>query len=301
MSVRAYVEVLGNIGPHRMRDLVQAGLVDTFYVYAGGPLGDYPGNHPQWAECARFVREAGGRVFAWYWCDADQVATVVGIKELDRVLEPDGWLLNIEKPLEGAGLATLIDGVAALGKPIVASLAGTPPQVVYDFRKLDLADVEVEWQAYLDSGEGPPPRVCVTELARCSRVLPGRRYRSAAGGQLGWGEVETPERYASYRTRAKYRIETQLSTRWPPYEIVDRNLYGREWEIKGQLLGHAAYSNIRVALDTTRTAQAQRDLTGWSALAASARLKGAGKRGVAVYLAEVTPDDVFAAIARGAA
>lgn len=299
MPVRAFVEVLGNIGPDRMADLSRRGIVSDWYVYAGP--NDYPGNLPRWLGAQTMVAQAGGRMWAWYWCDADQERTVSVIRERHERLAPSGYLLNIEKPLEEVPLVTLIDGVQALDRPIVASLSGTLPAVAYDWRTLDLRGVAVEWQAYLDSGEGPPPSVAVIELARVSRVLVGRRYRAEIDGAIGWGELADPGEFVSYKTRGRYRLETEQTSLWPPYRVVDRILYGKEWEAKGRLLGLADYSKIRVTLDTTRTAQAQRDLAGWEALAASARLWGASKRGVSVYLAEVTPDDVFEAIARGAA
>lgn len=300
MPVRAYVEVLGNIGPDRMASLVERGIVSDYYVLVGPD--DYPGNRERFHECARYVRNAGGRMWGWYWCERDQADDVNRIRVLDAVLGPDGWLLNIEKPLEDVPLGVLVDGVAALKRPMVASLAGSLPAVAYDWRTLYLRGVDVEWQAYLDSGEGPPPEVCVRELVRPSRLLVGRRYRSVVDSQLpGWGELEAPTRYVSYRTKRRYTIETRRTSLWPPLEVADRTLYGRDWEVKGQLLGLAEYRRVRVALDTTRTAQSKRDLEGWAALAASARLPGASKRGISVYLAEVTPDDVFEAIARGAA
>ena len=69
----------------------------------------------------------------------------------------------------------------------------------------------------------------------------------------------------------------------------------------GRLLGRARYSQIRVTLDVTRGAAHKHTLNTWRTIAASARLPGLSKRPVSVYLAEVCPDDVLRAIAKGAA
>lgn len=307
MSVRAYVEVLGNIGPHRMAELCRekvAGiggdqpLVTDFYVRLGP---GYERNIEAWPECASFVRAAGGRMWGWGWCEADQAATARELLEYDRALLPDGWCLNIEKPLEGAPLGVLLSNMAGTRKPLVSSIAGTAPAVYFDWRALETYGSAVEWQCYVDSGEGQPPDVAVRELVKPSRIHFERRYRATVAGKLGWGELVDTETFAFYRTKGRYHIELEQSALWPPFVVKDRQLYDREdWTLRGALLGSVAYGNVRCALDTTRTAQQKRDLTGWVNLAASARIPGASKRGITVYLAEVTPDDVFQAIARGA-
>jgi hypothetical protein len=68
----------------------------------------------------------------------------------------------------------------------------------------------------------------------------------------------------------------------------------------GALMGRAKYANIRVALDVTRGAAAKHTLAEWTVIAGSARSPKSARRPVSVYLAEVCPDDVLAAIGAGA-
>lgn len=68
----------------------------------------------------------------------------------------------------------------------------------------------------------------------------------------------------------------------------------------GQLYGRAKYANIRVTLDVTRGNDAKHTLEEWTVIAGSARVPGSAKRGVSVYTAEATSDDVLVAIAKGA-
>ena len=301
MSVRVYIEQLGSIGPHRMAALNAEGLVSDWYVMVGPDRPAGRVNRFLWNYYAGV-----GNLWAWYVCTADQAKDVADIAALDSELMPAGWLLNVEKALEHADLSVLISGVKALGQPIVASLSGgNPNHNLYDHRTLDRAGVVCEWQAYLDSGEGPDPATAVRELYKVSRVGEGMEYRAQIDRAYGWGEVNGLHwlggtDYQSFAKKATFEFVTLADGGWPALDVEYRELHRPPGTPRGELLGLAAYKNIRITLDVTRTAQAQRDLAGWEALAASARVPGASKRGVSVYLGEVCPDDVLRAIARSA-
>src|SRR5262245_48779478 len=142
--IRGFVEVVGNVGATRLKELVDEGTVESYYVMVGPDRDAGIANILVWKSIP--VPKWG-----WYVCTADQEADVADIAQLDQQLEPVGWCLNIEKVLEGAKLDTLIAGVSALGKPMVASLAGiTSSHVEFDYRTLDRFGVAVDWQAYFD-------------------------------------------------------------------------------------------------------------------------------------------------------
>ena len=299
MSIRVFIEQLGSLGPHRMDALNAEGTVSDWFVLVGPdrPAGD--ANRAVWDDYAGV-----GKLWAWYVCTPDQAGDVARITELEEELLPAGIVLNIEGEwTKRASLKTLISGVKALGLPIIASLAGfSASHAPYDYRTLDRAGVEVDWQAYVDSGEGPTPAEAVAELYRSSFVIPGWEYRSRIGTTYGWGKVTrvvsaAKGRYDAYKFPGPSEYEFWVSPRGWGWTVRERKFSG----VNGLLLGRARYSKIAVTLDVTRSAQAQRDLAGWEALAASARVPGAAKRPVSVYLAEVCPDDVLRAIAKGAA
>ena len=308
MAVRAYVEWLDNIGPDRMAELSAEGTVSDWYVLLGPVLDNegqprpaVPANHAAWDYTARKVAAAGGNLWGWYVCTPNQAVDVSRIGALDARFGPAGWLLNIEKLLERVALSVLSSGVKALGKPIVASLAGANPNHnLYDHRTLDRAGVVCEWQAYLDSGEGPPPDVAVRELWQPTTVHVGMEYRSRIGMTYGWGRITRAGLslgfYDAYKLRGPSEYEFEIAPKEWGWTVQDRNFAF----VNGRLLGLAAYSKIRVALDVTRGALEKRDLAGWEALAARARPPGLAKPGVSVYLGEVCPDDVLRAIAKGA-
>lgn len=293
--IRGFVEWIGNVGPTRMDALVREGVVEGYYVMLGPDREAGVYNVAHWNDCT-------APKWGWFVNTADQEKDVARISWLDAQVHPVGWCLNIEKVLEDASLKTLIEGVAALGKPIVASLAAiTASHVEFDYRTLDKHKVAIDWQAYFDSGEGSTPWVCVQELYTSTFIIPGREYRSRFGSVYGWGKVTKVEAnqratYDSYKQpRNAYFNVTDRD--WG-FTVVSRYLY-RDGKAVGVLMGKAAYPNIRVTLDTTRTAKL-RPAAEWTPIAASAKAPGAGKRPVSVYLVEHATDDVLRAIAAGA-
>jgi hypothetical protein len=303
VSVRCFIEQLGSIGPDRMRRLVAEGTVSDWFVYVGPENAAGFANRDVWNDYAGV-----GNLWAWYVCGPDQARDVAWITALDDLLMPAGWVLDIEKPLEGVPLTTLISGVKKLGQPIIASLAGaSASHTPYDYRTLDKAGVQVDWQAYFDSGEGPTPAVAVEELYRSSFVLLGWEYRSRIGKTYGWGKVTKCSAvfvssnaiddfgyYDSYKLRSERSFRVQ-PRKWG-WTVTNRNFEGGS----GVLLGRAQYSLIAVTLDLTRGAQEAHSLAEWEAIAASARIAGARKRPVSCYLGEIASDGVLRAIAKGA-
>jgi hypothetical protein len=307
VSVDVYSEWLSAFGAHRADALADEGLIDRIYAYVGPENEAARSNRKEWSNFARF----GVVLWGWYVCSPDQEADAEAIVRLDSELKPAGWLLNIEKPLERVELRPLVSRVAALGKPMVASLAGlNPNHHLYDHRTLDRFGVEQEWQCYFDSGEGPRPDVAVRELYLPSRVRSGREYRALTWptglrkrAVYGWGDLWSSALgrwlYDSYNAGV-YDWHGHLTDEsgWPPTVVADRAL--TSFARRGRLLGLARYSKIRVALDVTRGAAERHTLDQWTAIAASARLPGLRKRPVSIYLAEVCPTDVLRAIAEGA-
>ena len=293
--IRGFVEWIGNVGPTRMDALVREGVVESYYVMLGPDREAGVYNVAHWKDCT-------APKWGWFVNTADQEKDVAGISWLDAQVHPVGWCLNIEKVLEGANLKTLIEGVAALGKPIVASLAAiTASHVEFDYRTLDKHGVVVDWQAYFDSGEGSTPQIATEELYSSSFVVPGREYRHRLGAAYGWGKVTRIEQgqratFDSYKSPADCHFN--VTAREWGHTVVSRNLY-RDGKNVGMLMGKAAYPRIRMTLDVTRTAQA-RPAAEWTPIAASAKAPGASKRPISVYLAEHASDAVMRAIAAGA-
>ena len=199
MSVAVFSEHLGNWGPHRARDLFNEGTINAVYAKVWPPDAAARANAAAWDEWRTIYP---GPLWAWMVCSADQPEDVFQLEALEPALKPDGWVLNIEKPLEGAKLDTIVRAAKATGKPVRASLAGIDAShVEYDYRALDRADVEVDWQAYFDSGEGPPPDVAVCELYLSSFVIPRWEYRHRWETSYGWGKVTgvtSSEKYAGF-------------------------------------------------------------------------------------------------------
>lgn len=249
---------------------------------------------------------AGLPLYAWFNARADQVADAAAIRSLEMTLDPDGWLLDIEGNwTKGASLDLLLDAPLPRKHRIV-SLAGTGASYVeYHYRGFDLRGYDVEWQAYWNSGEGPTPDAAVWELYRSPFVVPGWQYRHRKGEVYGWGKFIGPDANGELGIFDSYLIPR-----------VERSVFGildREWgwvvddgvlfpadpkkPAYGLLMGRAPYARIRVALNVTRPIK---DMT-WEQAAASARIPGAKKRPVAIYLGENGSDGVIKEIARGAA
>ncbi|GIV04004.1 MAG: hypothetical protein KatS3mg015_2834 [Fimbriimonadales bacterium] len=304
MSIAVYSEWLSAFGADRAAGLVREGVIDRIYAYLGPSAAPADANATEWSYFRNKLADMP--LWGWYVCSPDQEEDAEAITRLDWELSPVGWLLNIEKPLEGAGLQPLLSRVAALGKPMVASLAGANPNhYLYDHRTMDRYGVEQEWQAYFDSDEGPWPEEAVWQLYAPTRLLPGGDYRAATwpyGDKsrvvYGWGAVDAASYRSFNRSASLSAPGVRLVGGWPPLGVSYRSLSSPRW--MGTLLGLARYSKIRVALDVTRGAAEQHTLDEWAQIAASARLPGLRKRPVSVYLAEVCPDAVLRAIARGA-
>ena len=304
MSVRCFIEQLGSVGPHRMVSLVAEGTVSEFFVLVGPDEGRpaAAANRIAWNDVDQLSAAYVPR-WAWWVATADQASDVREIQRIDAEQKPAGWVLNIEKVLEGASLTTLISGVRAIGRPIIASLAGeSASHGPYDYRTLERAGVQVDWQSYFDSGEGPTPAAAVAELYHSSFVIPGWEYRSRIGKTYGWGQVTScvlsTGWYDSYKSPGNLAVGFGVAVRagWG-WTVTRRTFRG----LDGVLLGRAPYSKIAVTLDVTRGAQEARSLASWEAIAASARIAGARKRPVSCYLGEIAEDEVLRAIAKGAA
>lgn len=306
MSIALFSEILAHFPAQRARALRDTIGIEAVYALVWPNYTGDVAPHPQSNRSAfgEWRAAAGVPLWAWIFCSADQRADATAIAAINAELDPDGWLLNIEKPLQGAGLRVLVDAAKATGKPIRASLAGfSPSGVDYDYRTLDRAGVAVDWQAYFDSGEGPRPADAVREAYMSTFVIGGWEYRHHLAGQYGWGRVslasESIASFDSYRRPGDRDAVFAIGQREWGARVVDRTLV-RDGRKVGLLMGRAAYPNIRVTLDVTRTAQS-RPASDWTAIAASARAPNAAKRGVSVYLAEVASDAALAAIAAGAA
>ena len=305
VSVTAFVEQLNSVGPHRMLDLYKDGSVSAYYVLLGpSTKPNVLTNRNQWHDVDMLSALYVPR-WAWYVCTTDQAADVADIQELDFQFKPAGWVLNIEKWLEGAKLETLLSGVAGLGKPIVASLGGSQSasHIWLDYRALDKYAATCNWQAYFDSGEGVTPSQAVQELYQSTFVLAGWEYRHRLGQVYGWGKVTRVEAgqkasYDSYKRPGSADGWFSVAAREWGYTVVSRSLF-RNGKDVGLMMGRAQYNRIAVTLDVTRTAQARAPQE-WTPIAASARVPGASRRPCSVYLLDNASDEVVRAIAAGA-
>lgn len=312
MRLAVFTQDLGNFTANRafhLRNRLMAELGVGLEVYAlVWPDYEAPATpHPQMNRVMfREWKLLAPGVPLWAWMNArpDQGSDVHDATRLSSELQPYGFLLDIEgKWTEGANLQQLIGGIEVLGRPMRASLAGfTPSHVEYDYRTLDAFDVEVDWQSYLDSGEGTDPATAILELYRSTMVVGGWQYRMQIGGKYGWGKIG---RYVgdhmevdSYQHPGK--INASLAVRPLPFgfEVRSGELVRPDGS-KGLLMGRARYALTRATLDVTRGADQARSLFQWTQLAASARVQGAARRQLSVYMGESTNDDVLVAIARG--
>ncbi len=309
MSISAFSEWLSAFGAERAKALHDEGTLGALYVKVLPTDAAAVSNHSEWFA----FRKKGIPLWAWVVCSADQAGDVAQIQEFDLGFQPDGYCLDIEKQLEGQPLTTLIPGVAALGRPIVASLGGfqTASHGWLDYRTLDRYGVQCNWQAYFDSGEGATPLVAVQELYQSSFVIGGWEYRAQLFKKYGWGKVAdfiAPglARYRSFNRNALYDFAV-LPRDWGA-SVEDRILWPTvdpDLPPAGILMGRAKYANIAVTLDVTRSAQ-QRPPQEWTPIAASARGWDAagrplGRRPVSIYLMDNCSDEVARAIAAGAA
>lgn len=307
MSVAVYSEWLSAFGADRAARLCREGVVDRVYAKLW-PL-DAAGmsNATEWG----VFRSRAGSLPLWVWivCSSDQEADATAIERLVADFRPEGIVINAEKPLEGKNLYPLVSRVAKLGLPMVASLAGANPNhALYDHRTLDRFGVAQEWQAYVDSGEGPAPDVAVRELYTPRRVLPGREYRAmtraeGSAPKYGWGLLSERGLYYAYNRRATLRAEILVDDDgWPLDRVSSRRWLHNESlvSLDGKLLGFAPYSRIRVAILADGIA-ADRGVTRspeeWAAFAASARAPRSAQRPVSVYLAERASDEMLRAVA----
>lgn len=314
MSIALFSEILGNFPAQRCRALdatIKGGIECVYALVWPGyvpPVVDHPAANRRAFSAWR--QDAGVAVWAWVNVQEDQAATADAIATLDATLDPDGWLLDIEGEwVKGANLGVVLNAAKATGKPVRVSFAGvSAAHVPYDFKGCDKRGITVEWQAYFDSGEGPSPGAAVQELYASTFVIEGWEYRhrldTINGSKYGWGKTGWVS--PGYRMNFNSYIRTgdpdatfAVRDREWGWWVHDRNLY-RSNAIVGRMLGRAAGPKIRVALDVTRGAATKHTLAEWTVIAASAKCPGLSKRKVAVYLAEVCPDDVLAAIAEGA-
>jgi len=310
MSVALFTNVLANLPAERVRSLDASlaaeglGGIEAVYVSVWPePTEELEHRRANRAAFGQWRAATGVPTWAWIVCSKDQAADATKIVELHEQLRPSGWKLNIEAPLNHAKLGVLLKGALATTVPLSASLAGqTASHMNYDYRALERAGVEIDWQAYFDSGEGQPPALSVAELYQSSFVIPGWEYRHRLDVYYGWGKVgmvSGGEAWLdSYRRPGTSDGRFTVAPREWGWWVVDHALR-RNGQV-GTLMGRAAYARIRITLDVTRTAQA-RPPAHWTPIAASARVAGASKRPLSVYLAENTSDEVIVAIARGAA
>lgn len=309
MSVAVYSEWLSAFGADRAARLYAEGVIDRVYAKLWPLDAAAESNRSEWDT----FRRKGVPLWAWLVCSPDQEMDATAAAVLAASYPMDGILINIEKPLEGVSLFPLVSRVAKLGLPVVASLAGANPNhALYDHRTLDRFGVYQEWQAYVDSGEGPPPDVAVRELYTPSRVLPGRQYRAmtkavASAAVYGWGDLSKwagrgPLVYAAYNRHAFMDADILSDPNsWPPYRVSGRRgLWNTNKSLTGTLLGFAPYSRIRVAILADGIAADRgitRSLEEWAAFASSARAPRAARRPVSVYLAERASDGMLRAVA----
>lgn len=314
--ISLYCENLDAFAPERARRLhgLVPGGIEALYVLVWP---DYPAHLPPRPQdnrrsLARWREQAGVAVYAWLNARRDQAADVEALRALDAEHRFDGFLLDIEGEwTKESKLDVLASGVRRLAgkRPLIASLAGwSPSGTSYDYRSLDRAEIACEWQAYMDSGEGPPPRVAVRELHRASWIVPGWEYRHSLDGRYGWGRIARVEQDTIARFDSDLhggRLSLTVARRTVGGEsfgwwVVDPTLRDRHGLAVGMLMGRARYARIRVALDVTRSAQ-QRSPEEWVGIAASARASGSRRRPVSVFLAENASDETLVAISRGAA
>jgi len=186
-NLEAFSAERARVLDHKLKALVGVGIEAVYALV----WPNYPPEVPRPQRNREIFGDwrAASGVPLWCWLNtsADQAADVDTIHLLDEQLLPTGWLLDIEGSwVNGARLTALADGTAALGKPRRASLAGaSASHVVPDYRALDNAGFEVDWQAYFDSGEGPVPQVALRELYQSSFVVEGWEYRHHIGGAYG--------------------------------------------------------------------------------------------------------------------
>jgi len=253
-------------------------------------------------------RQASGvPLWAWFNARADQAADAAAIATLEPELDPAGWKLDIEGEwTKGAKLSTLIAGAKATGKPLSASLAAiTASHAEYDYRGLDNADIEVDWQAYFDSLEGPDPAPAVAELYQSRFVLAGWEYRHRLGSVYGWGKVISTNvpraRFDSYKRPGSSDASFEVGARQWGATVVDRTLRRDGVEV-GLLMGRARYDKIRGTLDVTRGAPGKHSLDEWTKIATSSRFPKSRKHPISIYLASKNvSNNVIVTIARGAA
>jgi len=308
MSIALFSEILANFSASRARALSESIGIECVYALVWPDYEPPIENHPKLnrTNFSWWREQSGIPVWAWFNARSDQTSDAAKIIELDVQLKPDGWLLDIEGEwTKGAKLKTVLEAAAKTGKPCRASLAGvSASHVEYDYRELERQQFTIDWQAYFNSGEGPTPDVAIAELYQSSFVLPSWEYRYHAGGQYGYGRVRAIERdelaiFDSYlRPGLKDSLFGVLPREWG-WTVDDRILWPRDPDNPpiGRLMGRFPYARTRVTLNVTR------DLPGnttWEQVAASARIPNARKRGISVYNAENTSDEVLAAIARGA-
>jgi hypothetical protein len=311
-TIAVFVERLAGFDPAEARAL------DTELAELGGGIEVYALVYPDYAAPVPnrpqenredfFVwrSEAGVPLWAWFNAGVDQAGDVEVMRDLDHDLKPTGWVLDVEGEwVKSAKLGTLAQGCAALGRPRRASLAAaSASHVNYDYRALELAGFEIDWQCYLDSGEGPHPQVAVAELYRSNFVLPGWEYRHRLGDVYGWGKVGEVTKgratFDSFKRPGSSDATFAVADREWGWTVMDGKLSRNGSEV-GLLMGRCEYRRIRVTFDLTRGAAEKRSLHEWTELAASARAPGAKVRPASVYCgSEAVRTDVIAAIARGA-
>lgn len=331
MPIDVFSQDLGAYNADRAKRHAQQGLIRKVFAYMGpGPHGPTNREKLRTGYSAALTTN-GGEPWGWWVCNEPVTSggprrtleqDMVMIQAVHDELAADGvplagWILDIEAGALGKDLAPVVKPLRENGIRVIASLAGTSADISnYDYRELDLLDVPVDWQAYLDSGEGPSPKDAVAAMYRSSIVIENDwsvgqwEYRMLVDGTYRWGRVRSVHwpngvpvaRVDNYAAPGAHNLNLAVKPRSFGWQVDNGGeltdpVDGRR---RGALAGRVRYVNIRVTLDTTRTAQSQRDLAGWSALAATARWPGSAKRPVTVYLAEITPDDVLDAIEAGA-
>lgn len=300
MSVLVFSEWLSSFGADRAKMLYAEETIDGIYALLHPTQPASVSNHLEWWKF--------GDVPLWAWinCSADQASDALAIGTIEAAVDPFGYLLDIEGAWtkNGTNLGVVVGAAVGTGKPVIASLAAiTSSHVEYDYRTLDMADVSIDWQCYFDSGEGSTPAIAVRELYRPSFVIAGWQYRNRLGKTYGWGRVERVEHsqgiYNAYKRPGLVDATFAIGPREWGHTVIDGKLW-RDGVHVGELMGRARYSKIRATLDTTRGANDKHDLFAWEVIAASARVPGASRRPISVYMAESSSDDVLRAIAKGA-
>ncbi|MDR7492164.1 MAG: hypothetical protein QN122_12030 [Armatimonadota bacterium] len=288
----------------RARALMAGGWVRSVRIQLAGNTEAVTARNRQ--ELPRW-RDALGQVWAW-WRAGEDLRHDVEMVALARRLGAAGLAPNVEKWAEGRSLAPLAEALA--GQPVTWIVGGFPaPELAgLDYQSMvALPGAQVEWQCYVGTGEGPPPREALRSLVFPETLWaagrgPAWRYRALvglegarrwewlvgmglraglfwlawSGGQAGVAAASGPDGVAA--------VTDESRTLMSP-----RNLY------LGRLYGFVPYRRARVCLWHRGLSEDQ-----VVALARQARLPRCLPRRVALFAAETASEELIRRVAEAA-